>query len=391
MLFGTLWCLLLSSFALLHSAHSFSLQGTRGRTSRPQLTHAATEARDSAAASDILEHRDASPPAWLNCGLLFSSFTDGLEKNQKAKNFLRRGVVRSLLLEARSRYEQQIETSVLSSPCNGPDVESLGNLERVDSALASLLKENTQDSSGNTTPDHLSSAQQELLPLRLVYIPTALYALRRESNNTPGKQRQRARADGKKRRNQIVNFLRRECGVESVDAVTLDLDDASVKHIESSSSSSSSVAPTTDGQELLDEWQPHVIYVEGGNTFWLHHCVEKGGWRELLREYTSRPGTIYCGKSTGAIIAGTVADTAYWKGWDDPLVVPGWTDKKDANNPRLVGLNMLGGERSIFPHMDDSWNDVVSQRRSKMDHAVELLAEDSVLCVDGTSKSVDFL
>lgn len=30
----------------------------------------------------------------------------------------------------------------------------------------------------------------------------------------------------------------------------------------------------------------------------------------------------YVGVSAGAILAGPTCDTAYWKGWDDPLVVP---------------------------------------------------------------------
>ena len=30
----------------------------------------------------------------------------------------------------------------------------------------------------------------------------------------------------------------------------------------------------------------------------------------------------YAGVSAGAILAGRTCDTAYWKGWDDPTVVP---------------------------------------------------------------------
>ena len=30
----------------------------------------------------------------------------------------------------------------------------------------------------------------------------------------------------------------------------------------------------------------------------------------------------YVGVSAGAILAGKSCDTAYWKGWDDPTVVP---------------------------------------------------------------------
>ena len=36
----------------------------------------------------------------------------------------------------------------------------------------------------------------------------------------------------------------------------------------------------------------------------------------------SHPAMRYVGVSAGAILAGPTCDTAYWKGWDDPLVVP---------------------------------------------------------------------
>ena len=43
--------------------------------------------------------------------------------------------------------------------------------------------------------------------LRILYIPTAMYALQPKSTNTPGKQRQRARADGKQRRDHIIEYI----------------------------------------------------------------------------------------------------------------------------------------------------------------------------------------
>jgi hypothetical protein len=71
------------------------------------------------------------------------------------------------------------------------------------------------------------------LELRVLYIPTALYALRKDSTNTPGKQRQRARADGKQRRNELVQLLTNLLGdTVSISAVTLDWDDGSVKQPE---------------------------------------------------------------------------------------------------------------------------------------------------------------
>ena len=58
------------------------------------------------------------------------------------------------------------------------------------------------------------------------------------------------------------------------------------------------------------------MYVEGGNTFWLHHVMnsDKHDWtRRLKKACTGSEGAIYIGKSAGAIIAGVSMDTATWK------------------------------------------------------------------------------
>ena len=67
--------------------------------------------------------------------------------------------------------------------------------------------------------------------------------------------------------------------------------------------------------EALTTWAPHIVYVEGGNTFWLQHCLEKGNWDEPLRKACVGPdaASLYIGKSAGAIIAGTTVETATWK------------------------------------------------------------------------------
>merc|ERR1712071_531115 len=94
----------------------------------------------------------------------------------------------------------------------------------------------------------------------------------------------------------------------------------------------------TNGKEAINEWAPHLIYVEGGNTFWLQHCIEKGNWGPLLLDAcTGEDAAVYCGKSAGAIIAGKMMETATWKGWDDPSVIEGrerYEDWKD-----VPGLN----------------------------------------------------
>lgn len=154
-----------------------------------------------------------------------------------------------------------LKTSVEFSPCNGPDIDALTNLETVDDLLArgrdmaesvdfcDNLKETSNSSEmehwSRETINHLLSNSQSI-DVRILYIPTAMYALNPQSGNTPGKQRQRARADGKKRRAQLLQLVEELMfptdGTEDDDfygsdgsrkwnllAVTLDLDDGSLK------------------------------------------------------------------------------------------------------------------------------------------------------------------
>ena len=311
---------------------------------------------------------------WLNHGLLFSSFSDGLSQNTQGKAFLGEGLVKALLLEQCTQTEAQVESSVLASPCNGPDVALLSDLEEIDTRLAQVKNH----------PDPMSllasSSSSSSCDIRLVYIPTAMYALRPESNNTAGKQRQRARADGKKRRNNIVQLLTEMVPIASVRAVTLDLDDGSIKQPEGPAAGG---AFPSNGNDALTSWKPHLVYVDGGNTFWLTHCMEKGDWSDLLVQVATRPGTVYCGSSAGAILVGQTVSTACWKGWDDPRIVPGRENPEDWLD--IPGLGLVG-KASFFPHMDDSWNALVHEKKQSLPH-VECLYEEAVLCVRGEDES----
>lgn len=176
---------------------------------------------------------------WLKHGLLLSSFTDGLKPNPEAVDFLMRGLVAALWRERQASAEAKVTESSIQSPCCGPDLDAVMSMEQADAALADL--------EGGRLPwrDILASlagsadGEDSSLELRFLYIPTAMYAIRRDSQNTPGKQRQRARADGKKRRNEIVDLLSSQLGDRvTILAATLDLDDGSIKQPEGSNNPS---------------------------------------------------------------------------------------------------------------------------------------------------------
>lgn len=134
----------------------------------------------------------------------------------------------------------------------------------------------------------------------------------------------------------------------------------------------------------LSDWNPHIIYVEGGNTFWLQHCIEKRNYTTLiLNACTGSKGAVYAGKSAGAIVAGRYLETATWKGWDDPSVVP---DK--ASYGQWIGCKGFGfaGDQSYFPHYSSEWDGLVKEKTKSWPmtmNSTEILYEDGVCCVVG--------
>ena len=101
-----------------------------------------------------------------------SSLSSTLDKSTQAKNFLTSSLLLSMSSQSGQSFNEQQDD----------DDDDL-HLR----SLVSQLKANVY--------------------IRILYIPTAMYALQTDSSSTPGKQRQRARADGKKRRDLIIQYI----------------------------------------------------------------------------------------------------------------------------------------------------------------------------------------
>ncbi|OEU07847.1 hypothetical protein FRACYDRAFT_174392 [Fragilariopsis cylindrus CCMP1102] len=279
-------------------------------------------------------------------------------------------LVETLIKEEQQNTQLALEKSNIFSPCNGPDPTILDQLENIDLSWRKKLELLCQIKTS------------KLIDLRILYVPTAMYALRSDSTSTLGKQRGRNRADGKKRRTDMI--------LKQPELVT-------VGDTSNSDDGGGGGVLTTDngvddfpksGKEAIREWNPHLIYVQGGNTFWLHHCMEKGNWsQDLIDACCCSTNDVYCGVSAGAILTGQSMQTACWKEWDDPSVVPGRETYEDWTY--IKGLDAAGGD-SFFPHMEDQWQDMV-QRQTK--HLVESgisTQTSSVRCVrDDDSYVVD--
>jgi hypothetical protein len=375
-------------------ATAFSFNSLRHQRNPIHLHHASVE---TTTPSDVVEisSNPSSTSRWATNALLFSSWTDGIVPNPAAKSFLRYSIVKKLLQDHVAEKEVRLETSVKFSPCNGPNVDALNNLETADK-LSERGKQFTFETCDAAVTNEIDSWAKEALhyiskengdvTVKLLYIPTAMYAINPQSLNTPGKQRQRARADGKKRRTQVLNLLETLLSVDcsensSIQTITLDLDDDSLKQPEGPDSSQF----PKDGKEALSTWNPTVIYVEGGNTFWLQHCIDKGEYSQLIIDAcTGESGAVYCGKSAGAIVAGNNVSTATWKGWDDPTVVPNRETYDD-----WIGTKgfQFAESLSYFPHMSNDWIELVNDKvKGKKPDSTCCLGEDEVCCIIGESR-----
>ena len=114
----------------------------------------------------------------------------------------------------------------------------------------------------------------------------------------------------------------------------------------------------------------HCIYVTGGNTFYLMYHMRQSGLDVLVRQRVLNEGAIFVGCSAGSIVAGRSITTAFWKGWDDPYVVPYVWTEPDA----VAGLGLV--DVSLFPHYNASLHqELVEHRQHELDHDVVTLAE----------------
>mmetsp|Transcript_26366 Transcript_26366/g.33214 ORF Transcript_26366/g.33214 Transcript_26366/m.33214 type:complete len:247 (-) Transcript_26366:18-758(-) len=194
--------------------------------------------------------------------------------------------------------------------------------------------------------------------IRLLYIPTASYAIKRTSTVTKGLQRQRARRDGKAKRDAMCQLL--SDFSFSIDAVTLDFWDESLKQ-----ATSASAWKCDSAVEALDT--AHIILVDGGNTFWLWQNIERFSNR-IQRV------PIYIGVSAGAIVAGRHISVALWKGWDDPDVI-----RPPRSWKSVRGLDLAKGA-SFFPHHNESqWGSLVARERFHHEPLVTLNEDEAFI------------
>lgn len=119
-----------------------------------------------------------------------------------------------------------------------------------------------------------------------------------------------------------------------------------------------------------------IIYVQGGNTFYLLKHIRKGGFDKVVKELLEK-GVIYVGVSAGSIVAGPTIETSNWGDGDNNIV--GLTD--------LTGMHLVNF--NVVVHYIKDHKDIIEKEIPKSKYPARILTDNQAILVRGNE--VEFL
>jgi dipeptidase E len=132
-------------------------------------------------------------------------------------------------------------------------------------------------------------------------------------------------------------------------------------------------AQVVEALELKD-----IIFVEGGNTFYLLNAMRRCNFEKVIRKLL-KLGKVYIGVSAGSIVAGKTIKTASWYG-----------DKNIVKLSNLKGLNLVPFD--IFVHYTPENAEVIRQKivnPKKRAKNLKIITDEQAILVQG--KEVDLI
>lgn len=118
-----------------------------------------------------------------------------------------------------------------------------------------------------------------------------------------------------------------------------------------------------------------LIFVEGGNTFYLLKYIRESGFDKVLKPFLDKGG-IYLGVSAGTMVAGLNIESGNWKHMDKNIV----------NLEDLTGLKLVPFVFSV--HIDESNIGIIKECVDKIDYPVIALTDKQALLVDGERQEI---
>lgn len=116
-----------------------------------------------------------------------------------------------------------------------------------------------------------------------------------------------------------------------------------------------------------------IIFVEGGNTFYLLNAMRKCNFEKIIRKLLKQ-GKVYVGASAGSIVAGRTIKTAGWKREDENIV----------GLRNLKGLNFVPFD--IFVHYQPEHAEIIKQKIKsprKRKKKLRILTDEQAILVQG--------
>lgn len=119
-----------------------------------------------------------------------------------------------------------------------------------------------------------------------------------------------------------------------------------------------------------------VIYVQGGNTFYLMKYVKESGFDKVVKELIET-GLIYIGVSAGSYIACPTIEAANWK----------HADKNVVNLKDLTGMNLV--PFLLSAHFNPEYAEILKQEITATKYPVKILDDNqAILIIDENIKLV---
>lgn len=113
-----------------------------------------------------------------------------------------------------------------------------------------------------------------------------------------------------------------------------------------------------------------IIYVQGGNVFWLLKQVRESGFDEVVKELINK-GVIYIGVSAGSYICCPTIEMSFWK----------------REQPELFGLTDFTA-LSLVPflvtvHYKPEYKDLLQEKIKQTKYPVKILTDQQAILVSG--------
>ncbi len=122
--------------------------------------------------------------------------------------------------------------------------------------------------------------------------------------------------------------------------------------------------------------QSDVIYVNGGNTFYLLDWVRKSGFADYLKGLLEQ-GKVYFGVSAGSVIVGP------------SINISGWGPTGDHNTINLIdttGLNFV--PFAISPHFTEAERSVLEEKLGEVSYPIVALTDEQAMLINGETQEL---